>query len=166
MNQSSLHHAIISEASLRLKDECLSRILQCIDLLNDDQLWYSPNEVTNSVGNLILHLCGNIRQYLCHGIGGEADIRVRESEFKSQYTISSETLKKLITAAILDGLNHLDAVPSDNWLKEVKVQVFTLTQYSALIHVIEHTSYHVGQITYLTKSQTSRETDYYADFDL
>lgn len=166
MNGDNLHQAIVKEASLRLNEESLARILQCIDSLDDTQLWYSPNTVTNSVGNLVLHLNGNIRQYLCHGIGGERDVRKRESEFIPKQFISKALLKSLISAAIKDGLTYVNAVSPKEWLAEIDIQVFTMTRYSALIHVIEHTSYHVGQITYLTKEQTGNETGYYEGLEL
>jgi len=166
MSEANLHHAILSEARLRLQNESLNRILQCIDLLDDDQLWSAPNSVTNSVGNLVLHLSGNIRQYFCHGIGGDTDIRERDGEFVPNQSVSRDDLKALITSAIEDGLTCVNAMSADHWLTEIHVQVFSMTRYSALIHVIEHTSYHVGQITHLTKAQTGEETGYYGGLEL
>ncbi len=166
MSDNTLHLAILAEATLRLRDESLPRIIQCLDALDTNQLWYTPHHVTNSVGNLVLHLSGNIRQYLCSGIGGLADIRQRDSEFVPNQSVTTADLKALITGAIDDGLTCVNAVPYTDWLTEINVQVFTMSRYSALIHVIEHTSYHVGQITHLTKAQTGKDTGYYDSLEL
>lgn len=161
-----LQQAFLTEANLRLKEESLTRIVQCIDILDDKQLWYAPNLVTNSVGNLVLHLTGNIRQYLCHGIGGKVDVRERDKEFIPNQTLNATDLKQQISSAIFDGLTCVNAIQSDDWLSEIRVQVFNMNKFSALIHVIEHTSYHVGQITHLTKMQTGNETGYYDGLSL
>jgi uncharacterized damage-inducible protein DinB len=161
---SPLELAIVEEAKLRIEEESLARIIQCIESLTLDQLWSVPHPVLNSVGNLVLHLSGNLRQYLCHGIGEEEDSRERDSEFVPGQKISKEELQRLITSAVRDGLASIEK--TTDWTTERDIQCFTMTKYRALIHAIEHLSYHVGQITLLTKWHTGKETHYYGDLDL
>lgn len=164
MALSPIEAATLLEADLRIKEESLTRIIQCIESLTHDQVWSVPHPVLNSVGNLTLHLSGNMRQYLCHGIGEEADVRDRDVEFDPDRRLSKEDLINEITTTIEDGLQCVHGV--DDWMVERDIQFFRMTKYRALIHAIEHLSYHVGQITLLTKWMTGEETGYYADLGL
>ena len=164
MSLSPLEVAIIAEANLRIQEESLARIVQCLDSLTMEQVWSVPDPVLNSVGNLVLHLSGNLRQYLCHGIGEEADNRERDSEFVPGQNISKEELQRVITSTVKDSLICVQR--TTDWTTEREIQCFTMTKYRALIHAIEHLSYHVGQITLLTKWHTGQETHYYGNLDL
>lgn len=164
MATSPLELAIVEEAQLRIEEESLARIIQCLESLTMEQLWSVPHPVLNSVGNLVLHLSGNLRQYLCHGIGEEPDSRERDSEFLPGQKITKEELERRITSAVRDGLTFVKN--TTDWTTEREIQCFTMTKYRALIHAIEHLSYHVGQITLLTKWHTEKETHYYGDLDL
>lgn len=161
-----LHKALLKEAHLRIKEESLTRIIQCLNSLDHDQIWHADHNVLNSVGHLVLHLCGNLRQYLCHGIGGQDDIRDRKIEFNNDLHLRSDVLQRRMTKTIEDGLSCIDRVEPGDWLTLITVQCFDMTKLSALIHAIEHLSYHVGQITYITKQLTQTETGYYEGLDL
>ncbi len=162
----SIHTNLILEADQRLRQESLDRIVQCLELLNQDQVWYHPNNNVNSVGNLVLHLSGNIRQYCCHGIGGQVDVRDRNAEFVSEQDIAKQSLVERITTTITDALEAINQQNVEDWSGMITVQCFEMTKLSALIHVIEHTSYHVGQITQMTKWLADVDTGYYADMKL
>lgn len=162
----TLFENIQFEFNRRLKEESLPRILQCIQLLDDTQLWFSPNQNTNSVGVLILHLSGNIRQYICATFGKEPDIRDRDSEF---YPLEKPTNKELaihISSAINEAVAHVQALSNEHLTTSIPVQCFEESPISILIHVIEHTSYHVGQITWITKSLIDKDLKYYGDLPL
>ncbi len=162
----TLFENIQFESKRRLEDESLARITQCLDLLNDDQVWFSPNENTNSVGVLVLHLCGNIRQYICATLGKENDIRNRDLEFNPEQKPTREALKDNISTTIKEAVAHIQALKSDNLTKPIPVQCFEESTISILIHVIEHTSYHVGQISWITKSLINKDLKYYGDLPL
>src|SRR5918993_721700 len=82
----------ITKARGFLRDEYLPKIERCLELLTDEQIWWRPNEDSNSVGNLLLHLCGNAGQWIVGGLGGEQNYRVRQSEFDERRVISREEL--------------------------------------------------------------------------
>jgi uncharacterized damage-inducible protein DinB len=164
--QKQLLETIKSEVNRRIFEESYARIQKCLDRLTDDQIWTKPNDETNSVGNLILHLIGNVRQYMCSGIGGEKDIRERSKEFllssrcdKGELYLKMELLQKDVEK-VVDQLN-LSRLES-----EILVQGFTEKGMSIIIHVIEHFSYHVGQIALYTKLLTNRDLGFFEGLDL
>ena len=84
-------HSVLNEAS-NLLDRCVIKIAHCLDQLSEEQVWWRPADSMNSIGNLILHLCGNMRQWMVAGIGGAADIRQRSAEFAERGPIPKAEL--------------------------------------------------------------------------
>jgi uncharacterized damage-inducible protein DinB len=157
---------IVNEFERRLFQESYSRIFKCLSLLNEESIWFSPNDQIPSVGNLILHLCGNARQWVLSGIGGTLDNRNREQEFVIQKNIKKSDLIFLLENLKVNLKKTILEMP-DSVLNEKKIiQGFEETGFSILIHVIEHFSYHTGQITTLTKIITNKQTGYYHGFNL
>ncbi len=160
------HDALIDDIKRRLFLENQHRIHTCLKLITDEQLWHAHNDQVNSIGNLILHLCGNIRQYICSGIFQEKDIRNRNEEFlKNQNYTRSELLSLLDSTMNLIN-DKIDQITPAHLQNNYEVQGFHETGVGILIHVTEHFSYHVGQITTLTKILTGADTGYYAGMDL
>ncbi len=157
---------IQEEFELRVKEESLTRILKCLDMLDEEKIWFSPNDHVNSVANLVLHLSGNIRQYIQTGIGGKEDIRNRDLEFSSNETHTIKELKKKISETINEAVEIVNACSEETMKSTMEVQCFSMTGISVLIHVIEHTSYHTGQITQMTKWLVDQPTHYYEGLDL
>lgn len=154
------------EAERRIIQESVPRIKKCLSLLTIDQIWYKANSNSNSIGNLVLHICGNARQWVCSGIGDLPDTRNRQLEFTSTEALSAETLSSLLDTLCIDVIKVVEGIHDDEWIKIKKVQVFEETVLSILVHVIEHFSYHTGQITYLTKLLTDVDLKYYGDLNL
>ena len=142
------------------------RIAKCLDELSEEEIWQRPNEASNSVGNLILHLCGNIRQYIISGLGEQPDTRTRSVEFsvKEGYSKNELLLKLNETLHVADTV--VRAVDDENLLRERVVQGYTLTGSGILIHVIEHYSYHTGQIAFWTKQLRNQDLGFYAGINL
>jgi uncharacterized damage-inducible protein DinB len=135
-------------------------------MIEERDLWRSPVSTIPPIGNLILHLCGNARQWILSGLGDKLDNRDRDQEFviqsnikKSELIFLLQNLRVNLRQTILD----IDPKVLD---KNHSIQGFEVTGFSMLIHVIEHFSYHTGQITTLTKWLTNKETDFYGDIDL
>ena len=158
---SSITTALIKEVNLRLFDESLPRITQCLDQLSDDQIWWRPNESSNSIGNLILHLCGNVRQWIGTGLGAQPDHRKRQSEFDERRILSREALLQELMSVMTMAKDIISQVSEADLLTERPVQTFQETGLSILIHVTEHFSYHTGQIAYITKMLTDKELGFY-----
>lgn len=152
---------LIQEARRRIFEESYTRIYKCLDLLSEDQVWQRPNENLSSIGNLVLHLCGNSRQWIISGLGGVEDHRNRDREFQEGSRCSKWKLKRMMEELktemekIFDGLNEKELI------RIRPVQVFQESGVSILVHVIEHFSYHTGQITWYTKFLTNEDTKYY-----
>src|SRR5687767_14930041 len=133
-----LRDALIREVLYRIYDECLPRILKCLNQLDEEQIWWRPNESSNSIGNLVLHLCGNVRQWIYVGLGKNEDVRNRSWEFDEKTRVSKiELIEKLETTMELVRPVILN-VPVEELLNIRSVQTFEETGLTILIHVTEH----------------------------
>jgi len=150
----------------RLKLEGYSRITKCIAELSEDEVWYQHNKNSNSMGNLVLHLSGNVRQYVIAGIGQTKDVRNRDEEFKLSSRMDKAKLIKHIETTVNEAVAVVNELSQEQLTETRKVQGFDETVLSIIVHVIEHFSYHVGQITYFTKYIKDLDTGYYAGLDL
>ena len=153
------------QARLRMR-ESLDKIQECLKLLDDTSFWYRPNAHSNSTGNLLMHLSGNIRQYMLSGLGGEPDTRQRDLEFQvppggDRTAVTSEFFQVAARA-----LEILSETSGEQLLQPKRVQGFELTGLGIILHVAEHLSYHTGQIAYLTKMQMDRDLGFYKGQDL
>jgi len=158
--------AIISEVKYRLGEESIPRIVKCLDQFSEDEVWKRPNENLVSMGNLILHLCGNVRQYIMFGLDGQPDQRQRQSEFNTQGPIAKSQLLNDLDQVFQDVSKVLDELSPEILTKTIKVQGMDYTGFGILMHVVEHFSYHVGQITWHTKLTRNMDMNYYEGKDL
>src|SRR4029453_717566 len=94
--------AFVAEASDFLVTEYLPKIERCLEQLDDNQIWWRPNPQSNSIGNLVLHLCGNARQWIVCGLGGENDQRQRDTEFAQRDVIERHKLLELLRSTVDD----------------------------------------------------------------
>ena len=160
-NSDTLRDALIREVIRRLYDESLARILKCIDQLNDAQIWWRPNENSNSIGNLVLHLCGNVRQWIYAGLGANDDYRNRQTEFDERGPIPKKELISRLTSTMELVKPIILNVTADELLKKRPVQTFEETGLTILVHVTEHFSYHTGQIAYISKELLDKPLGFY-----
>ena len=156
-----LRDALIEEVLLRLYDESLPRILKCLGQLSEKQIWWRPNESSNSIGNLVLHLCGNVSQWVGSGLGGFPDTRTRQAEFDRREGINREELSQLLSSTMEQIKPVISNLPADELLNKRSVQTFEESGLSILVHVTEHFSYHTGQIAYITKMLTDNPLGFY-----
>jgi len=157
---------LIEEFQMRVFEESYVRIYKCLSLLDEKQLWQSPSENIAPVGSLILHLSGNARQWILSGLGGEADNRNRDEEFLTHRNIRKSDFVFLLENLKVQLKNCLEELPEATFTKNHEIQGFNVTGFSVIVHVIEHFSYHTGQITTLTKIFTNKDTGYYAGLNL
>ena len=113
-----------------------------------------------------MHLCGNIRQWVIAGLGGHKDVRERQKEFDEQGPIPLEELLGLLSVLKKDVETVLNEVTAEDLIKKRSVQIYQESGLSILVHVVEHFSYHVGQVTYVVKMLKDVDTGYYAGQDL
>jgi uncharacterized damage-inducible protein DinB len=156
-----LGKAFIEHSKWRLVDDYMERLKACLDQLSEEAVWERPNESSNSVGNIILHLCGNVRQWMVHGVGGKADIRLRQQEFDERGPISKRELIQRLETVLVEAERELLSFPNENLLDEVVIQGFDETYFTAIFHVVEHFSYHLGQIAYITKAKQNVDLKFF-----
>lgn len=157
---------IVREFETRVFNESYERIYKCLSMIEEKNLWTSPNKTIPTIGNLILHLCGNARQWVLSGLGDRVDNRDRDQEFVLHPKIKKAELVFLLENLKVNLKQTLEELDSSSIDKIYKIQGFEVTGFSVLIHVIEHFSYHTGQITLLTKWITNKDTGYYGGLDL
>jgi len=162
----SFRDLLIEETRRRLILESMPRIIQCLEMLSPDEIWRRPNANSNSIGNLVLHLCGNVRQWILAGMSGEEDIRKRQEEFDEKGPLPTILLIQKLEKLMTEVNTFLDKISPEDLLKEYPVQTFNENGISILVHVIEHFSYHTGQITYATKALKNQDTGYYSGMKL
>ena len=150
----------------RMIEEGQARIEKCLAKLSDEELWRKPNKNSNSMGNLVLHLSGNVRQYIISGVGGEKDTRERDLEFDPSNIIPREELLEKLDQTLKEANSKIDDLNESDLSKPREAQGMSHSCLSIIIHVIEHFSYHVGQITYYTKFLKDMDMAYYEGMDL
>jgi len=166
VDKQNLGNELISEVRRRLFDESVPRLKKCLEQLSEAEIWHRPNENTVSAGNLVLHLCGNLRQWILTALGDAPDIRIRDKEFDEKGPIPTEKLIADLDQTMAEVGSVLDSIRPEALLEKYTVQGFEETGLSILIHVTEHFSYHVGQITYIVKSNKNIDLKYYEGVEL
>ncbi len=158
--------ALVAETKRRLIEESVPRIKKCLAQLSEPEVWYRPNDNSNSIGNLILHLCGNVRQWIVSGLGKSPDHRIRQAEFDERGPVPVQKMMEDLDALMVEVNAVLDRLTPEDLLKMHPVQVFEESGLSILVHVVEHFSYHTGQITYAVKAMKDLDTGYYSQLNL
>ena len=151
----------IEESRSYLKTAYLPRIERCLEQLSDEKIWWRPNEESNSIGNLLLHLSGNVRQWITCGIGGAVDARVRQQEFDERRVLPRAELLERLKETLADADAALAAVEPSRLLERLHIQGHDVTTLEAVFHVVEHFSMHTGQIILLTKLLNAEDLRFY-----
>ena len=134
-----------------LSEDYLPKIKRCISSLNEDEVWWRPNEKSNSVGNLVLHLTGNLKQWVVSGVGGEPDTRKRQLEFEEVGPVATEKLMFRFEQIVQEACEALRNLDESLILEHRMIQGNEVTVMEAIYHATEHFSTHTGQIIYITK---------------
>jgi uncharacterized damage-inducible protein DinB len=129
----------------------LPRIVSCVEQLSPQQIWWRPNDASNSVGNLVLHLTGNVRQWIISGLGGALDDRQRDLEFSEHGPLPRRVLLSRLRRTAEEACRVLRGLSPEQLTRVHSIQKFRVTGTEAAFHVAEHFSHHVGQIILLTK---------------
>jgi uncharacterized damage-inducible protein DinB len=164
--EKQIRDLLIEDIRKRIIQESIPRIILCLGRLTDDQVWRKPNNNSNSIGNLVLHLNGNVRQWILSGIFREKDDRDRDYEFSFKGPSPKKSLVELLENLAKDTKVALNQITAEMLVEARTVQGFEETVLSILIHVTEHFSYHTGQIAFYTKILRDEDLGFYADFDL
>ena len=147
-------------------EENTQRIIKCLDEIDETEIWKFPNDHSNSIGNLILHLCGNIRQYVVSALGETEDTRERNKEFSTKTGHAKQRLLNDLTNTISGAVGIIGNMDENKLTKIYSVQRFDLSGIGIIIHVTEHYSYHTGQIAFWIKLIKNKDLGFYAGIDL
>lgn len=135
-----------------------SRIDACLGRLTPEQIWHRAGEHENAVGNLVLHLCGNLHQYTRHALLGESDIRQRDDEFNAE---SGANLRERLSHTVADAAAIIAGLSAERLEEKVTVQGREMTVLEAVFKTTEHFSLHAGQIYYATKRLTAEPLGFF-----
>jgi uncharacterized damage-inducible protein DinB len=154
------------DQSVHRIDENTPKLITCVKELGESELWKRPNAHSNSIGNIILHLCGNIRQYAISSLGNRRDVRERDKEFSADGGHSGPELLKKLTDTLDEAKGIIQKVTAEELLRKRKVQGYSHSGIGIIIHVTEHYSYHTGQVIFWTKLLKDKDLGFYANADL
>jgi uncharacterized damage-inducible protein DinB len=145
------HKTLFETARARLVVHQAGQVRTCIEALNEGQLWWRANEASNTIGNLVLHLCGSTRFYIGHGVGNNGYVRDRDAEFAEQGPVAQEDLLARFDATIAEARRVLTDF-DESRLGETTDRTGTTVTYGELImNQVLHFTAHTGQIVYATK---------------
>jgi uncharacterized damage-inducible protein DinB len=154
------------EQSIYRIEENTQRIIKCLGETDETEIWKFPNDHSNSIGNLILHLCGNVRQYVVSALGGTKDTRERNKEFSTKTGHTKQGLLNRLTNTISEAVGIIGNMDENKLTKIYSVQGFNLSGIGIIIHVTEHYSYHTGQIAFWIKLIKNKDLGFYDGIDL
>lgn len=140
----------------------LARIEDCLGRLSDDQIWARRHDIENAVGNLVLHLCGNITQWIVGGVGGGSVSRDRDGEFARREPLAAPDLVSRLRSAVRDADEVLNGLAPGDLIQPRRIQGYDVTVQQAIYHVVEHLAEHTGQIIWATKGLTGDDLGFYA----
>lgn len=147
----ALAAAVTAEAANELTS-ALDRIKHCLGQLNDEQVWWRPRPSLNSIGNLVLHLCGNVRQWVLAGLGGAADVRNRPAEFKERGPMPKAELLRQLEAVVGEAKQVLDRLTATEMLRSRRIQGFDVSGLAAIFSTVPHFRGHTQEIVHMTRT--------------
>jgi uncharacterized damage-inducible protein DinB len=150
------------DCSVRRLELSLSRIEACLGKLTEEQVWARGSENENAIGNLVLHLAGNVRQWIVAGVGGAPDTRQRDGEFSARGGNSIPELQDRLRGIVTEAAAVIDAATPERLAERVTIQKYDVSVLEAIYHVVEHSSLHTGQIVFATKMMTGSDMGFYA----
>jgi uncharacterized damage-inducible protein DinB len=153
----------VDKARYLLLTEYRTKIRLAVEALPEDALWWRANDQSNSVGNLLLHLTGNVRQWMVSGVGGAPDIRHRAEEFAAQGGPSAAELLANLNQVLDEVDRVLGKLTPDSLLERRMIQGRDITVLEAIFICVEHFSMHLGQIILLAKLRAPGAVQFYED---
>lgn len=159
-----MHHgeqALIEESRRYLTSEYLPKIKACLEELSSEDIWWRPHLHANSVGHLLLHLEGNLRQWIIAGLGGTPDARRRDEEFAPEHQREGPLLLEKLSRTVAEADGVLARLDPRLLRAHHRIQGRHVSGLQALYHAIEHFSMHTGQIIYVTKLRAGTDLHFY-----
>ena len=153
--------AFLAQSREYLTGHYLPKIRSAVAPLAEPDLWWRPNDASNSIANLMLHLAGNIRQWIVSGVGGAPDSRERAGEFARRDGLLKDELLTVLSGAVHDADVVLARISRAALAESRTIQGRDVTVLAAIYHVVEHFGMHTGQIAYISKLRTGKDLGFY-----
>jgi uncharacterized damage-inducible protein DinB len=161
LSGNELANAYLAQARELLSNDFLPKIERCVEKLTDQEVWWRANQESNSIGNLLLHLSGNARQWIVCGLGGAPDQRERQQEFDQRDLIPRNEVLARLKQTVAEVDDVLARFELAQMLGPRSIQGSEVTALEAIFHVVEHFSMHTGQIILITKMLQQKDLNFY-----
>jgi len=145
--------------------ELASRIEECLGQLSEEQVWARGQENENAAGKLVLHLCGNVRQWVTANISGLPNTRERDGEFSARGGRTRSDLLALLRNTVSEAAAAIETIPAPQLPLRRVIQGYDTSFLEAIFHAVEHFSMHTGQIVFITKMLTGADLGFYRHLD-
>lgn len=149
----------------KLSTQYWPRLRACVESLSDEQIWWRPNASSNSIGNLMLHLNGNMRQWIIDAFNRQTDQRDRPAEFAAKGEITGAELIEKLGSTVQEALGVIARLSEADLVAPMEIQGYHVTGLAAVYQVIEHFGLHYGQIAYITKMLRDQDLGFYRDLN-
>ena len=163
--ESELATLFLASTRNRLFNEHWPRLKACVEPLTVDQIWWRPNEASNSVGNLVLHLNGNVTQWIVTSFNRGEDKRNRPAEFSAAGGLTAAELLDRLGATMNEAAKVLERLTAEELLAPFEIQGYKTRGLDAVYHVVDHFGLHYGQIAYITKNLTGKDLGFYKELN-
>jgi uncharacterized damage-inducible protein DinB len=158
--KSEFTKSFLAESQNSLAAYHMPRLIRCLKMLSEKEIWWRPNAASNSAGNLVLHLSGNLSQWIISGLGNEEYHRDREREFAERGPVPRRALITLIRRTVEEAYRVLGRLSEDSLMQNYDIQGFRVSGMYAVSHVVEHFAYHTGQIIFVTKMKLGKDLQF------
>lgn len=164
-SESNTASLFVAFSHRKLLEEYWPRLRGCVESLTDEQVWWRPNGTSNSIGNLVLHLDGNVRQWLVASFNRLEDTRNRPAEFNEQKLIPRSALLDQFGATMQQASEVLAGLTEADLLSHFDIQGYKVSGLAAVYQVVEHFGMHYGQILYVTKMLRGEDLGFYSELN-
>jgi uncharacterized damage-inducible protein DinB len=161
----SLPASFLERTRYYLVTEYPTKIRAAVEALPAERLWWRPHEQANSVGNLLLHLSGNLRQWIISGVGRAPDVRKRNMEFAARGGAPAAQMLDMLDATVREADAVIRGLTPSELLERRSIQGRDTTVFEAIYHVVEHFAGHTGQIILMAKMLSPGAVKFYEDGD-
>lgn len=163
--QPDVSHLFLAFSRHKLMEHYWPRLRSAVEPLSMEQVWWRPNAACNSIGNLVLHLNGNVRQWLVASFQRLPDERNRPYEFAAEGGMNAAELLDRLGATMSEADDVLAGLRDTDLTRPYEIQGYHVTGLEAVYQVVEHFGLHYGQITYIAKCLTARDLGFYRELD-
>jgi len=160
-----LANLFLASSRNTLFNEHWLRLKACVEPLTTEQIWWRPNEASNSIGNLILHLSGNVTQWIVTSFNRDEDKRDRPAEFAAEGGLTAAELLDRLGATLAEAEKVINRLTVDELLAPYEIQGYKANGLDAVYHVVDHFGIHFGQIEYIAKTLTGKDLGFYKELD-